>query len=146
MVNSLFTFQKTCHSDHVHPSDVMGLFRAVEIVLIVLSCAYTIVFALPASPPLTSAPSGLLYQSSNISLSRPPSPAACSDSMGVVTKSDCVEAIKLLPHDPPMRPILRNFYTDPSDVSPAMPNQQVPFEKTYGRHVLTAALRMALLC
>lgn len=108
--------------------------RAIETVAVVLSFAWTMVYALPASPPSTSAPSGLLYQSSNNSLSKPPEPAACSDSMGSVTRSDCIQAINLLPHDPPMRPVLRNFYTAPSDVSPGMPNQQVPFEKTYGRH------------
>jgi len=127
-----FTSQQTVIVTTAVPLYVMG-FRAIEVVAFVQSFAWTIVLALPASSPSTSASSGVLYQSSNISLSRPPSPVACSDSMGNVTKSNCVEAINLLPHDPSMRPVLRNFYTDPSDVSTAMPNQQVPFEKSYGR-------------
>ncbi len=119
-------------------------FQATVSVAVFIYCAWTIVLALPVSSPSENASSGLLYQSSNISLAKPPSPAACSDSMGLVTKSDCVEAINLLPRDPPMRPVLRNFYTAPSDVSTTLPNQKVPFEKTYGSQFLVDRRRIAL--
>ena len=91
------------------------------------------VVALPATLPSPDLSPGALYQPINSSLSAVVSPKpVCDKILGELSYDDCNEAIKLLPHDRRGQPVMRNFYTDPSDASTTLPNQQVPFEKTYG--------------
>ena len=90
--------------------------------------------AFPALPPFQDTTSNDLYMSLNSSLSTfDMRKLHCDKTLGDLDYKDCEEAIKLLPHDPIGKPVLRNFYTNPPDVSATIANQQLPFEKTYGR-------------
>lgn len=119
-------------------TDVMK-FYSINAVVIATSFMLTVVSGSPASFPASSS-LGLVYQSPNISLARPPAPAACSESLGRVTKRHCFRAINRLPHDAAMQPVVRNFYASPRDMNPFMLNQQLPIEKSYGKNPTVSVL------
>lgn len=102
------------------------------------------VLALPAS--IQEPPSLSLLQPSNLTAPKPPKKAVCDRALGKLEFSDCDEAIKLWPRDPRGQPVVRNFYTDPNDMSTTIPNQLVPFETSYGRiSALCTGLRVILI-
>ncbi len=108
-------------------------FAAPRVFVVVLCLVWGHAAALPTSSHTPDTSSNTLYKPFNYSLPGiAPSRAVCDKALGKLTLDDCNEAIKLLPHDSRGRPVVRNFYTDPSDASRTIPNQQLPFEKTFG--------------
>ena len=107
---------------------------------IALSSLFARVLALPAVP-LPSNPS--LVQVNTSSLLAPPYPRPPQDpvcpstvqwgiTLGRPSYSDCDYVLSnLYPKDPLARPVLRNFYTAPADVSHTIPNFRLPYEQSY---------------
>ena len=92
--------------------------------------------ALPQSPSLSAVP---VNSSSLLSLPypRPPQPPTCPPyhrwgiSMGHPSYDDCEYILdRLYPKDQLAKPVMRNFYTAPADLSPTMPNVQLPYEQS----------------
>ncbi|KAM0803793.1 hypothetical protein BDR22DRAFT_818479 [Usnea florida] len=108
--------------------------------LAVLLSALSLVLALPTVPlPLNTS---LLEQNSSSLLApsygRPPESPTCPSGpeWGITTGrpsyDDCDYVLtNLYPRDPLARPVLRNFYVKPSDVSHTMSNFRLPYEQSY---------------
>ena len=103
------------------------------------SSSFTGVLALPA---LSLPPSLSAVQVNNSSLvalpyPRPPEPPVCppndrwGTTMGHPSYDDCEYILdRLYPKDPLAKPVMRNFYTAPADVSPTIPNLKLPYEQS----------------
>ena len=92
--------------------------------------------ALPQSPSLLAVP---VNNSSPLSLPypRPPQPPTCPPfhrwgvSMGHPSYDDCEYILdRLYPKDQLAKPVIRNFYTAPADLSATIPNVQLPYEQS----------------
>ena len=113
--------------------------------LTVLLSALSPVLALPTVPlPLNLS---LLEQNSSSLLApsygRPPESPTCPNGpeWGVTTGrpsyDDCDYILtNLYPKDPLAKPVLRNFYVNPSDVSHTMSNFRLPYEQSYRMQLL----------
>ena len=107
--------------------------RTDKLLFLFLSVAANHVQAFPASPLPLDVASDNLDISLNANLTTfDMNKLHCDDTLGKLDYEDCDEAIKLMPHDPIGKPVVRNFYVSTSDVSTSIPNQQLPFEQSYG--------------
>ena len=108
---------------------------------IVLFSALSPVLALPTEP--LSLNLSLLEQNSSSllvpSYGRPPEKPTCPPgpewgaTVGRPSYDDCDHILSnLYPKDPLAKPVLRNFYVKPSDVSHTMSNFRLPYEQSYG--------------
>ena len=105
-----------------------------------LSSSFSEVGALPALP---LPPSLSLTQANTSSplarpYPRPPDDPACPStpawgvSLGHPSASDCDYVLSnLYPKDPVAKPVMRNFYSAPRDVSQTLNNFRLPYEKSY---------------
>ena len=93
--------------------------------------------ALPLSPSLSAVP---VNSSSLLALPypRPPQPPTCPPNdrwgvtMGHPSFDDCEYILdRLYPKDPIAKPVMRNFYTAPADVSHTMSNFRLPYDESY---------------
>ena len=106
----------------------------------VLLFALSPVLALP-TVPLSLDPSLLEQSNSSLlapSYGRPPEKPTCPPgpewgaTVGRPSYDDCEYILtNLYPKDPLAKPVLRNFYVKPSDVSHTMPNFRLPYEQSY---------------
>ena len=106
----------------------------------VLLSALSHVLALPTVP--LSLNLSLLEQNASSPLAppygRPPENPTCPPgqdwavTVGRPSYADCDYILtNLYPKDPLAKPVLRNFYVKPSDVSHTMPNFRLPYEQSY---------------
>lgn len=109
------------------------------VVVITLSSCFAGVRALPALPlsPMSS------VQTNTSSLlvplnTRPPEEPTCPSTeewgvtLGHPLYNDCDYILSnLYPRDPPTKPVLRNFYVAPADVSHTLGNFKLPYEQSY---------------
>ena len=104
-----------------------------------LSLSFTEVLALPAVPLPPSLSAVRVNMSSLLALPypRPPEPPVCppndrwGTTMGHPSYDDCEYILdRLYPKDPLAKPVMRNFYTAPADVSPTIPNLKLPYEQS----------------
>ena len=111
----------------------------------VLLSALSPVLALPAVP--LSLNLSLLEQNSSSLLApsygRPPEKPTCPPgpewgaTIGRPSYEDCDYVLSnLYPKDPLAKPVLRNFYVKPSDVSHTMKNFRLPYEQSYRMQIL----------
>ena len=111
----------------------------------VLLSALSPVLALPAVP--LSLNLSLLEQNSSSLLApsygRPPEKPTCPPgpewgaTVGRPSIDDCDYILtNLYPKDPLAKPVLRNFYVKPSDVSHTMSNFRLPYEQSHGMQFL----------
>ena len=108
---------------------------------IVLSSLLPSVLALPALP-LTTNPISAHLNTSSILVSpntSPPQVLTCPSTqqwgitLGHPKYDDCDYILtNLYPKDPLARPVMRNFYVAPMDVSHTMSNFRLPFDQTHG--------------
>ena len=106
----------------------------------VLLSALSPVLALPTAP-LSLNPSLLEQNASSLlapSYGRPPEKPTCPGgaewgaTVGRPSYEDCDYILtNLYPKDPLAKPVLRNFYVKPSDLSHTMPNFKLPYEQSY---------------
>lgn len=109
-------------------------------ITIALSSLFVKVLALPALP-LSSNPSPVQVNTSSLltpTYPRPPQDPVCpanqhwGTTIGHPSYSDCDYILSnMYPKDPLAKPVLRNFYTAPSDVSDTMPNIRLPYEQSH---------------
>lgn len=110
---------------------------------VVLSSTLPKVLALPALP-LSPNPSPLHSNTSSILISTnpvPPQEPTCPETeewgvtIGHPLYDDCDYILtNLYPKDPLARPVTRNFYTAPSDLSHTMSNVRLPYEQSFSKH------------
>ena len=115
-------------------------FCQVAVFALALSSSFSGVLVLPALP-LSPSLSAVLVNSSSLlapPYPRPPQPPTCTPSdrlsfmMGHPSYDDCEYILdRLYPKDPLAKPVLRNYYTAPADVSPSMPNFRLPYERSH---------------
>ena len=105
-----------------------------------LSSSFAGALALPALPLSPSLSAVYVNSSSLLALPypRPPQPPVCPSTdrwgvtMGHPSYDDCEFILdRLYPKDQLAKPVMRNFYTAPADVSPTMPNFKLPYEQSH---------------
>lgn len=111
------------------------------VLAVVLSSSLPRVLALPAFP-LTTNPSPVHLNTSSILVSPNPSPPqepTCPTTqqwgvtIGHPKYDDCDYILtNLYPKDPLAKPVTRNFYVAPADVSHTMSNFRLPFDQSHG--------------
>lgn len=116
------------------------------VLVTVLASALIRVLALPA-PPLTPNLTSLQQNASSLLVSpntRPPEAPICPSTpewgatLGHPSYDDCDYVLSdLYPKDPLTKPIQRNFYTAPRDVSHTMSNFKLPYEQSHGTTTLS---------
>lgn len=115
-------------------------FLQMAVSAIALSSSFTGVLALPA----LSLPQDLLpVQVNTSSLLAPPYPRPPQDpvcpstetwgaTLGSPSYTHCDYILSnLYPKDPLAKPVMRNFYTAPRDVTDRLPNFRLPYEQSY---------------
>ena len=104
-----------------------------------LSSSFAGVLAVPALPLPPSLSAVHVNNSSLVALPypRPPEPPVCppndrwGTTMGHPSYDDCEYILdRLYPKDPLAKPVMRNFYTAPADVSHTIPNLKLPYEQS----------------
>lgn len=105
-----------------------------------LSSLFAGVLALPALPLSPSLSAVQVNSSSLLTLPypRPPQPPVCPPTdrwgvtMGHPSYDDCEYILdRLYPKDQLAKPVMRNFYTSPADVSHTTSNFRLPYEQSY---------------
>ena len=120
--------------------NVLPGFSKLVVYLAVLSYTPTTVFALPALPRslnLSSVPEKM-YSPLALPKPDPPPPPVCplssewGSTLGHPSYDHCDYILSnLYPKDPLAKPVLRNFYVSPADVSHTMSNFRLPYEQSY---------------
>ena len=112
----------------------------VVVIAVALSSCLTETFALPALSPSPNLSLAQVNTSSPLVLPypRPPEKPVCPSTqqwgatLGHPSYRDCNYILSnLYPQDPLAKPVTRNFYTAPADVSQTMSNLKLPYEQSY---------------
>lgn len=120
---------------------VVSSFR-LAVLAVTLSSSLVGILALPALPlslnlsPMQVNTSSLLVPPNPRPPQEPtcPSNAQWGTTLGHPSYDDCDYILSsLYPKDPRTKPVMRNFYSAPSDVSHTMPNFRLPYEESYSK-------------
>lgn len=111
------------------------------VLAVALSCSFAVTLALPALPLPLNLSSVQTNTSSHLvpPTTRPPEKPTCPSTaqwgvtIGRPSYDDCDYILSnLYPKDPLAKPVLRNFYSAPADVSHTTSNFKLPYEQSHG--------------
>ncbi|KAL8838764.1 MAG: hypothetical protein Q9170_002013, partial [Blastenia crenularia] len=122
-------------------------------ITIILPCLlYLLASILPvstsplASPSASQSSTGAL-PTLDVANSKPPKRPLCPEDFAPrsprtrLFARQCAQAIEMIPRDTRPYSPARNFYLSPQDMSPTMPNVELPYEKEYARSDPEARVR-----